>query len=81
MNAIRKTTNVAQIVEREGPRLPEASSAPKQFRIAFVLLTERGAAPSASTVRKMDRYRDALARYFSAATNERGSLSSALIKN
>jgi hypothetical protein len=81
MNANRKTATVAQIAEREGPRLPDAASAPKEFRIAFILLTEQGAQPSVSTVKKMDRYRDALVRYFSTATNGRGSLSSALIRN
>jgi len=81
MNAIRKTATVEQIVEREGPRVPDAASAPKEFRIAFILLTEQGAAPSNSTVKKMDKYRDSLVRYFSTATNRLGSLDSTLIKN
>src|SRR4029078_13529678 len=38
MNAIRKTATVEQVVEREGPRVPDAASAPKEFRIAFILL-------------------------------------------
>ncbi|HKP84597.1 MAG TPA: hypothetical protein VJZ26_00790 [Blastocatellia bacterium] len=80
-SAIRKNATVAQIVEREGPRLPDAAHAPKEFRIAFVLLAEQGAAPSSSTIKKMDRYREALVSYFSTATNRLGSLDGTLIRN
>lgn len=80
-NAIRKTATVAQIVEREGERVPDAAHAQKDFRAAFILLTQRGSAPSSSTVKKMDRYRDALVRYFSTATNNLATLDSTLIKN
>jgi hypothetical protein len=81
MNAIRKNLSLAKIIEREGVRVPDVDNAPKEFRIAFILLTERGAAPSSSTVTKMDGYREALVRYFSTATNRRGSLDSTLIRN
>src|SRR5258705_8880842 len=36
--AVRKTISLAQIAEREGPRIPDSANAMKQFRIAFVLL-------------------------------------------
>jgi hypothetical protein len=78
ISAIRKTATVAQIVEREGVRVPAASSAPKDFRIAFILLTEQGSQPSNATVNKMSKYSDALVRYFSVATDRLGSLSSSL---
>lgn len=78
MSAVRKTATVAQIVEREGVRVPAASDAPKEFRIAFILLTEEGSQPSNSTLNKMSRYSDALVRYFSVATDRLGSLNSSL---
>ena len=78
ISAIRKTATVAQIVEREGVRVPAASNAPKDFRIAFILLTEQGSQPSNATVNKMSKYSDALVRYFSVATDRLGSLSSSL---
>jgi hypothetical protein len=78
MNALRKTTSVDKIVEREGARTPDERSAPKQLRIAFVLLVERGAAPRASTLDKTDRYRESLVRYFSTATSRRAALDSSL---
>lgn len=78
MTARRKTTSVEQIIEREGPRVPSVSDAQKEFRIAFILLSERGSRPSSATVDKTARYREALVRYFSTATERRGSLNSSL---
>ncbi|HKS39691.1 MAG TPA: hypothetical protein VJX74_03685, partial [Blastocatellia bacterium] len=81
MNATRRNVSIDQIIEREGPRVPDVADSPKEFRVAFILLTEQGTAASSSTIKKMDRYRDALVRYFSTATNRRGSLDSTLIRN
>jgi hypothetical protein len=78
ISAIRKTTTVGQIAEREGVRIPAASDAPKEFHIAFILLVEQGPEPSSSTLNKVSRYSDALVRYFSTATDRLGSLSNSL---
>jgi hypothetical protein len=78
MSAVRKTTSIAQIVEREGPRIPAPASAPKEVRVAFILLTEQGAAPSSTAIEKISRYRDSLVRYFSLATEGRGSMDASL---
>ena len=78
MSAIRKNATVAQIAEREGVRIPAAADAPKEFRIAFILLTAQGSEPSNSTLNKMSRYSDALVRYFSVATDKLGSLDNSL---
>jgi hypothetical protein len=78
MTAVRKTTSVAQIVEREGPRIPDTANARKQFRVAFVLLTQRSSAKSSATVEKISRYRESLVRYFFVATGGRGSLDPSL---
>jgi len=78
LSAGRKSTNISEIILWEGPRVPDASQAPKTFRVAFVLLTERGSQPSRATIDRLDRYRDSLVRYFSVATGRRGSLDSSL---
>ena len=78
MTAAGKTTSVAQIVASEGPRIPEVTTAPKQFGVAFVLLSEHGSTPSNSVLDKISGYRDSLVRYFSAATGGRGSLDASL---
>lgn len=79
LSATRKTTSVAQIVEREGARVPDSANAPKKIRIAFILLTEKGASASNATLAKVERYREAIIRYFSVATGRRGSLDSSLV--
>jgi hypothetical protein len=78
LSAQRKTATVDQIILREGKRAPDAESAPKVFRIAFILLTESGRAPADATLEKLDRYRRSLIRYFSTATSRLGSLDSRL---
>ena len=78
MSAVRKTTSVAQIVEREGPRIPDVTTSPKVFRIAFVVLTEQGSTASAAELDKITGYRNAVVRYFSTATEGRGSLDATL---
>ena len=74
----RQRVWVEQIIEQEGGRVPNVHSSPKEFRIAFLLLTERGTAPAAATLQRLDDYRSALVRYFSVATAQRGTLDSAL---
>ncbi|HSB08337.1 MAG TPA: hypothetical protein VLM38_02415 [Blastocatellia bacterium] len=78
LTAARRATSIAKIVEREGPRVPDESASPKEFRVGFILLTERGAEASRATLDKVATYRDALVRYFFIATGRRGSLNSTL---
>ena len=78
ISATRKIISVGHIVERAGPRLPAYPDAPKDFRVAFVLLTERDTEASNGTITKLDRYRDALVRYFPPATGGRGTLDGSL---
>lgn len=78
MSATRKTISVDQIVDREGPRIPDVTISPKVFRIAFVALAEQGSTISSSELTKISAYRDGIVRYFSTATGGRGSLDAAL---
>ena len=78
MSATRKTTTVAQIIEREGPRIPDVASAPKVLRVAFILITRQGTTASTAMLDKISRYRDALVRYYARATEGRGSMDTSL---
>ncbi len=80
LNAIAKTANVSQIAARCGQRVPDAASAPKEFRVAFILVTEQGARASNATLEKIENYRDSLVRYFRVATDRRASLDASLNK-
>jgi hypothetical protein len=78
MSAPQKKVSIEKIIRHEGPRTPDHTSSPKNFRVAFVLLVERGKQPSPSTIEKLDRYRRQQERYFSLATRRRASLDSSL---
>jgi hypothetical protein len=78
MSASRKITSVAQIIEREGPRIPDSASAPKVLRVAFILLTRQGSTASSATLEKISRYREALVRYYGLATGSRGTMDTSL---
>ncbi|HEV8485017.1 MAG TPA: hypothetical protein VGV87_15855 [Blastocatellia bacterium] len=78
VGAVHRQTSVGQIAEREGPRVPDFQNSPHEFRVAFILVTEQGSLVSAERISNVDRYRRSLVRYFSTATNRRGSLDAAL---
>jgi hypothetical protein len=80
ITAARKTISVSQIVAHEGPRLPDVSASPKALRVAFVLLTQQGSTTPNSTIQKIAHYRNALVRYFWAATGRRASLDASLVQ-
>lgn len=80
ISAVRKTTSVSQIIAHEGPRVPEVSTSPKGLRAAFILLTQQGSTTPNSTIQKIARYRDALVRYFGAATGRRAELDASLVE-
>jgi hypothetical protein len=78
VTAVRKTARVSQIIDHEGPRLPDVATSSKELRVAFVLVTEQGS--TEATIQKIARYRDALVRYFSTATGRRASLDASLTR-
>jgi hypothetical protein len=78
MTARRKDISINNIIRQEGEREPDFSSSQKEFRVAFVLVVERGDQPSQSTIERVDRYRRAQERYFSLSTGRRASLDSSL---
>jgi hypothetical protein len=78
MTATRKRISLARIIEREGPRIPDVESSQKEFRVAFIVLTEKGTSPSNKMLEKIAVYRDSLVEYFSLATGRRGSLNTSL---
>jgi hypothetical protein len=81
INAEKRDVSIEQIIAQEGARIPDAANSPKDFRIAFVLLTERGTNAANKTLNKLDNYRSTLVRYFSTATSRRATLDSTLFQN
>jgi len=80
MTGLRMTISLSQIISHEGERIPNSENSSKELRVGFILLTEQGKAPSAATLEKVVRYRDALVRYFSQATGGRASMNASLVE-
>jgi hypothetical protein len=78
LSATRKKISVQDIIDEEGTRVPDSFDAPKQIRVAFVLLVEAGTSPSHATISKVASYREALTEYFSLATSRRASMDASL---
>jgi hypothetical protein len=78
VNGTRKKLSIQKIIDREGPRIPGAETAPREFRTAFILLVQRGTTPANGVLDKVATYRDALVSYFSVATGRRASLEATL---
>jgi len=81
VGAVRKMTSVAQIIEREGPRIPDYTESQRQFRAAFLLVTDQDSKVPVAQVESVDRYRWSLARYFSSATGRRAFLNASLTQD
>lgn len=64
---------LADIVDANGPRVPDAAASPKTHRFAFVLVLANGTAPSALDLAKLGAIRAAWPAYFAAATGNRGT--------
>jgi hypothetical protein len=77
----RKTVSIDRIIEHEGARVPDIAQSPKEFRVAFILLSERGRTPTTAVINKTDNYRSELVKYFRQATGRRGALDSSLSTN
>jgi len=65
---------VADIEAVNGPRLPDWLSAPHVFRMAFVLVTPRGAPPAAADLDQLARIRAGSVPYFDRAVQGHGAL-------
>ncbi|HEX2521133.1 MAG TPA: IPT/TIG domain-containing protein, partial [Terriglobia bacterium] len=74
----RQEVTVDDIIEAEGPRIPAVAASPKVFRQAFILLVQRGAAPSSAEINKLNRIRQRWQEFFFQATDSLGSVETSL---
>lgn len=75
---VRQNLTVNDIIAAEGPRIPSATASSKVFRQAFILLVQRGTAPSAAEVSKLNRIRQRWQEFFFQATDGLGSVNTSL---
>lgn len=69
-----ETVSVEQIVAAEGPRIPDAAQAPKDFRAALILIKRPGETVPPATLAALEGVRVRLQQYFNQATDGRASL-------
>ena len=67
-------------IERvHGPRVPDGSVAPREFRVAFVLVVPRGGEATAADLAKLETYRHRFEEVMPASTLERITVNTALV--
>ena len=73
----RKDVRIADIVAANGTRRPDAASAPKAFRQAFIYVVAQ-ARKTSDDLNKLERIRAAWEAFFSDSTNGRGTMNARL---
>ena len=73
IRGVRKDVRIADIIAANGTRRPDAASAPKVFRQAFVYLVSQRR-ESADELNKLERIRAGWETFFSASTEGRGTM-------
>jgi len=75
----RKNISINQIIQAEGPRIPDHTQSQKEFRAAFLLILRQGTTPAQSTLDKLNLFRTAWESYFKTSTLGRARLTTILI--
>ncbi len=79
-DGIRQDVTAQMIVNAEGRRVPDSTVAQRHFSYAFVMVVREGTEPSAPDLEQLDRLRTEWERFFSGATENRGTASTAMVK-
>lgn len=74
----KQTVTIDEIVQRNGARSPDSTTAQKNFRAATLLVTQRGTTASAATFAKLTRYRLAWESYFAQSTDYLATINTGL---
>ncbi len=70
----KEIVSIEQLVGAEGPRIPSADQAQKDFNTAFVYLLELGQAPDTDLLRLHAEYRDKVVEHWSHVTGGRSQV-------
>ena len=74
----KEIVTIEQVVAAEGPRVPSAEDAQKDFNAAFVYLLEPGRTPDADLLRLHAEYRDKVIEHWSHITGGRSRVTTTL---
>jgi len=75
----RVNARVEDVIAAEGPRIPAAAAAPKNFRIAFILLTRPGQHAAQASIDRLETLRGQFLGYFQGVTDNRATVGTALV--
>ena len=74
---------IQQIIDSNGPRVPNVVTSPKNFNFAFLLVVSQGSSPSPERVAQLDQLemiRREWEPFFASATSSLGTASTALVR-
>jgi len=75
----RRDVTIDQIISSVGPRVPGFEQAQKDFRVAFILVTQGGQAARAASLQKVDAFRTQWQTFFNSAVENRGTMRTDLL--
>jgi len=75
----RRDVTIDDFLTVLGPRNPGVEQSPKDFRVAFILVTQRAQAPQQSSLQKLEVFRAQWPLAFSEAVDGRGTLDTDLL--
>ncbi|PYS55677.1 MAG: hypothetical protein DMG13_02920 [Acidobacteria bacterium] len=76
---VRRDVTIDEIISLAGPRVPSFEQAQKDFRVAFILVTQRGQPPKASSLQSLDTFRTQWQSFFTDAVDGRGTMNTELL--
>ena len=74
----RVNVGVNDVMQAQGPRIPDSTVAQHRFRFAFVLVTAPGNQPSAAELQEIDTWRRQFESFYAQASSNRASADTAL---
>ncbi len=78
VSGTKQAVTIDQIVQQNGVRVPDSTTAPKNFRAAIVLLTQAGTTPAQATLNRLARFRLAWESYFAQSTDYLATINTGL---
>lgn len=78
-SGVRREVTVDQLISDVGPRVPSSAQSQKNFRVAFILLTQMGQSPQPGSLAKVDSIRSAWEGFFATAVEGRATMRTDLL--
>ena len=78
VSGTKVTVAIDDVIRALGARVPSAAASPKNFRVAFLLVSEQGVDAPTDLINKVEAYRQRFVNWFSWATGGHGSVDTQL---